>query len=570
LKFGQTTKISNISANLKRLIVDKLASSQNSNSTTLNFSTNQARHTKPDFLSRPPGLDKGENDNKDVILLPDHRFHTLHLQLQGAEYLLGASPEAVKERLSCLRRDQYNKQPLKGLDTNDMDWIDHGHGLVTYKDRIYIPADPRLRTDIIREHHDTVAAGHPGRYKTQELITRDYWWPYMQGQIHKYIAGCAFCQRTKPRREKPHNPLHPHKIPSQPWEHISIDLITGLPESNGFNAILVIVNRFSKMILLVAICDTLTSFQTAEIYRDHVWSKHRLPKKIISNRGPQFATQFMKDLHKLIGIETNLSTAFHPQTDRQTERINQEVEQYLRLFINHRQTNWNTWLSCAEFSYNDKVHSSTCFSPIFVNYGRHPDKGTSLPKEVKSQSATEFAQTMESIWQETTSALRLAAEQMKHYYDQHRADTRDYQIGDLILLEESNLTTIRPSKKLDHKRFGPFPIISKIGAAAYKLKLPRTWKTVWPVFNKVLLTPYTPPQSESQQKPPPPPPVLVDQEPEYEVEEIINSRLTPGKLRYLVQWKGYDSHERTWEPPSNLKNASDAIQDFHCSHPSAP
>jgi transposase InsO family protein len=219
----------------------------------------------------------------------------------------------------------------------------------------------------------------------------------MQGQIRKYIAGCDLCQRTKPHREKPRNPLHPHEIPSQPWEHISIDLITGLPESNGFNAILVIVDRFSKMILLVAIRDTLTSFQTAEIYRDHVWSKHGLPKKIISDRGPQFAAQFMKELHKLIGIETNLSTAFHPQTDGQTERINQEVEQYLRLFINHCQTDWNTWLSCAEFSYNDKVHSLTGFSPFFVNYGRHPDKGTSLPKEVKSQSATEFAQTMETI-----------------------------------------------------------------------------------------------------------------------------------------------------------------------------
>jgi len=141
----------------------------------------------------------------------------------------------------------------------------------------------------------------------------------MQGQIQKYIAGCDLCQRTKPLRKKHHNPLHPHEVPSQPWEHISINLITGLPESNGFNAILVIINCFSKIILLTAIRDTLTSFQTAEIYRDHVWSKHGLPKKVISDRGPQFAAQFMKDLHKLIKVEMNLSTAFHPQTNGQTE-----------------------------------------------------------------------------------------------------------------------------------------------------------------------------------------------------------------------------------------------------------
>jgi len=326
-------------------------------------------HTKPDFLSRPPGLDKGENDNKNVTLLPEHHFRALYQQLHGAELFFGAFPEAIRKRLTYLHKDKYDRQALKGLDTHDKDWIDYGHGQITYKDRLYIPADSQLRTDIIREHHDTIAAGHPGRWKTQENITRDYWWPRMQGQIQKYIAGCDLCQRTKPHREKPRNPLHPHEVPSLPWEHISIDLITGLPESNGFNAILVIVDRFSKMILLVAVRDTLTSFQTAEIYRDHVWSKHGLPKKVISDRGPQFAAQFMKDLHKLIKVEMNLSTAFHPQTDGQTERINQEVEQYLRLFINHRQTDWNNWLSCAEFSYNDKVHSSTGFSPFFVNYG---------------------------------------------------------------------------------------------------------------------------------------------------------------------------------------------------------
>jgi len=204
-----------------------------------------------------PLNDVGENDNKNIILLPEHHFRTLHLRLFGAEYLFGAFPEAVRERLSRLKRDKYDKQALKGLNTNDTNWIDHRHGLVTYKDRIYIPADSRLCTDLIHEHHDTVAAGHPGQYKTQELITQDYWWPRMQGQICKYIAGCNLCQRTKPRGEKPRNPLHPHEIPSQPWEHISIDLITGLPESNGFNAILVIIYCFSKMILLVAICDTL-------------------------------------------------------------------------------------------------------------------------------------------------------------------------------------------------------------------------------------------------------------------------------------------------------------------------
>jgi transposase InsO family protein len=151
------------------------------------------------------------------------------------------------------------------------------------------------------------------------------------------------------------------------------------------------------MIIVIPMNMELTALGTAKIYWDHVWSKHGLPQKVISDRGPQFTAQFMKDLHKLTGVVGNLSTAYHPQTDGQTECMNQEVEQYLRLFVNHRQLDWSEWLSCAEFSYNDKVQLSTGFSPFFVNYGRHPYKGTNPRRQVKSQSAMEFADQMKKV-----------------------------------------------------------------------------------------------------------------------------------------------------------------------------
>ena len=153
-------------------------------------------NVKPDFLSRPPGLDKGENDNENTVLLPEHHFRSLHLNLQGAEYLFGTFPEAIKERLSRIKQHDYDKNAKIGLETNHPDWKDHGHGFITYKNRIYIPPNPRLREDLIREHHNTIAAGHPGRYKTHELITRDYWWPRLQANIRQYIDGCEDCQRT--------------------------------------------------------------------------------------------------------------------------------------------------------------------------------------------------------------------------------------------------------------------------------------------------------------------------------------------------------------------------------------
>src|SRR3979490_2306667 len=164
------------------------------------------------------------------------------------------------------------------------------------------------------------------------------------------------------------------------------------------------------MIVLIPISMEFTSVQLAEAFRDHVWSKHGLPRKVISDRGPQFVSQFMQDLYKLVGVTPNPSTAYHPQTDGQTERINQEVEQYLRIFINYHQDDWNTWLPCAEFAYNNRVQTSINVSPFFINYGQHPYSTNTR----KSQSAMEFTDQMKKIWEETEASLVSTANQMKH------------------------------------------------------------------------------------------------------------------------------------------------------------
>jgi hypothetical protein len=164
-------------------------------------------------------------------------------------------------------------------------------------------------------------------------------------------------------------PLHPLPIPEGPWEEISIDKIGPLPKSGNHDAILVIVDRFSKMIRLFPTETTLSLGGLAKIYQDEIWKLHGIPKQIISDRGPQFASRFMKELCDAIGIKRNLSTAYHPQTDGQTEHINREVETFLRHYVNYSQDNWNDTLSSAEFQYNDKTHTTTEQSPFFLNYG---------------------------------------------------------------------------------------------------------------------------------------------------------------------------------------------------------
>ncbi|KAL5525264.1 hypothetical protein ACEPAF_9134 [Sanghuangporus sanghuang] len=238
----------------------------------------------------------------------------------------------------------------------------------------------------------------------------------------------------------------------------------------------------------------------------------------------------MKELYKLLHIEGNPSTAYHPQTDGQTERVNQELEQYLRLYVNHRQSDWADWLALAEFAYNNREHSATKLSPFFVNTGMHPLDFTGVGTASLNLSAEEFAKHVKEVHELAQDNLTQANEDMKRFYDRHAGKSITYEAGQKVFLDGRNIKTIRPTKKMDDKWFGPFEVVEKVGASAYRLKLPKTWKKVHPVFNEILLKPAVQPSFESQKKPPPPPPVIIDEQEEYEVEEILDSRLHRGKL----------------------------------------
>ena len=516
-------------------------------------------HVKADLLSRRAGHDKGESDNEDVTLLKPELFRRLEFSLEDCSFL-----DRIRRRSA--NRDQIVQ---RNLASNGPDWMEED-GVVTWKGRIYVPVDRHLRENIIREHHDSPLAGHPGQYRTHELITRNYWWPCIMRDVQKYVKGCETCQRTKSRRTPLAGPLHPHDIPTRPWEVISLDLIGPLPESAGQNAILVVVDRFSKMIKVIPSHTEITSSGVARILRDHVFRNHGLPHKVISDRGSNFVSAFMKELYSLLGITGNPSTAYHPQTDGQTERLNQEVEHYLRIFTNYHQNDWAEWASLAEFAYNDKAQSSTRHSPFYLNYGFHPWKGSSPRREGKVEAAKEFADRMRGVREEAEAALRKAATDMKKAYDRQRSPSPDYKVGDRVWLEATHIKSDRPTKKLDDKHYGPFTILSKHGESAYKLQLPATWKSVYPIFNECVLTPYSPPQFPSQIRPPPPPPDLVAGVEEQEVEEIVDSRLRRGHLEYLVQWKGFPREEREWKTSAELTHAKEAVADFHRLHPAAP
>ena len=519
-------------------------------------------NSKADILSRRPGFDRGVNDNDDIVLLPDALFDpAIDLRAVGQDNSFDLPTVPFHTRIHRARRN-IDRSVKLAIDSKKPGWQELKDGTLTFRDRVYVPMNKQLREDIMSEHHNTPLAGHPGRYKTAELVLRDYWWPTLQRDIGDYVDGCETCQRIKPHRTPHATPLHPLQPPTRPWEVITADIIGPLPPSKGCNAVLVIVDWFSKMVKYEAVHMEITASGFARVLRDRVFRNHGLPRKFVSDRDPRFVAKYIQELFTLLGIKRNPSTAYHPQTDGQTERVNQELEQYLRTFANFRQDDWKEWLPLAEFAHNDSPHSATHQTPFYLNYGHHPWKGQDTRGETRNVSAGRFADDMKKIWLDAEAALRQAAERMKNAYDKHVRPELNLNPGDKVYLESTNLKTDRPSKKLDNRRFGPFAVKRKVGAASYELIIPPNWPAIHPVFHESLLTPFRPPKFASQQRPPPPPPLEVQGDLEYEVEEILDSRKKYGKTQYLVHWKGYPREEDSWQPEANVKNAKDALKRF--------
>ena len=234
--------------------------------------------------------------------------------------------------------------------------------------------------------------------------------------------------------------LYPLPTPKTLWEEISIDIIGPLPRSEDKDAILVVVDRFSKMIRLMATTTSISSSKVARIYWDDIWKIHSIPKKIISDRGLQFASTFIGELCKALEIKRAMSTAYHLQTDGQTERINQEVKVLLRHYINYRQDDWTKWLATAEFQYNDKEHAATGHSPFYVNYGRHPWKGN-LTVETEIPSLEDLLKKMETMREEAKTAMERTKETMKRQYDKRTCQSQGLKTGEQVWLKTRNIQT---------------------------------------------------------------------------------------------------------------------------------
>ena len=434
--------------------------------------------------------------------------------------------------------------------------------------RLYIPLASRLV--VVKRFHDEPLSGHPGRLKTLLSLSRWCFFPKMRKYIDRYVETCQVCARSKPLRQQPAGLLQPLPVPERPWSSISMDFITDLPMSNSFDSVLVVVDRFSKMAHFIPCVKSVNAAQVAELFFTNIVRLHGLPRDIVSDRGSVFTSLFWRSLLKLLQVDRNLSTAFHPQSDGQTERVNQILEQYLRCYLDYNQDNWFQLLPFAEFAYNSQSHSSLSVSPFETVFGYQPVLDHSLTVSDNSGfsiHAQDRIVLLKEQFEYLRSELLYAQSQMEKFANRDRREIGELQVGELVWLDRKNIKTSRPSQKLDFKRFGPFKIKRIISKVAYELDLPPSFGMVHPVFHVSLLSraKIDPDRVDSQ-----PPPVLVDSELEYWVDEILDSRIHRRRLEYLVSWYGYGPEHNSWEPTVNLTHAEDAVKLFHERFPDKP
>ncbi|MBW0562777.1 hypothetical protein O181_102492 [Austropuccinia psidii MF-1] len=250
--------------------------------------------------------------------------------------------------------------------------LDSSSQLCLLKDWVVFPNDPTIQLSILKRRHESPLAGHPAQEKTLKLVKQDSHWPGMTQFIKDYVSSCQQCSRNQKIHHKKFGFLKPLPIPIGPWICLSMDFITQLPLSNSFASILVIVYRFSKMAVFIPTMSSITSFDLAHLFIMNIFSKHGLPSRIVSDRGSLFVCSFWTNLCQQLKISRDLSTAYHPETDGQTERVNKILEKYLWMNVSYHQDDWNTWLPLTEFAYKNSDHSSTKQSLFFTVYGRDP------------------------------------------------------------------------------------------------------------------------------------------------------------------------------------------------------
>ena len=427
-------------------------------------------------------------------------------------------------------------------------------GLIYFEDsvgntRLCVPKD--LRAEVMREAHDTITeAAHGGYFKTYNRISATYYWPRMSREIKIFVNTCDVCQKTKPRRHGPMGLLQPIPIPLQPFEVVSMDFIPKLPVSDGFDNILVIVDKLTKYAIIIPTTTKITEEETAKLFFKHVISKFGIPRQVISDRDTRWRGDFWKEICRLMGMRRSLTTSYHPQADGQTEILNQGLEISICAYIGPDRNNWSEMLDALALSYNSSPHTATGFSPAYLLRGFQPITSTTILNPSSSIDRTGITNSgdadqgilhdkalnlVEGFSAERTRArdtLLLGQIFQKKMYNKGRLNW-EFEEGNKVVINRKNLGLLRDEKgrgdKLLARYEGPFEIMKKISVVAYRLRMPGSYG-MHPVLNIEHLERYQESPSEFGNQPQLKTNRLsFDALPEYEVDKIVAEHTRKGR-----------------------------------------
>jgi hypothetical protein len=501
---------------------------------------------------------------------------TEHAQIQAATSFTWSSFEMSAETKKLFQHG-YTKDPDYKVVSPKFMKVDGLHYVKSENKirRLCVPNNYKLRTQILEEFHDSNIAAHPGIRRTNLRIAQWYYWKSMEADVYDYVKSCQTCSTWKHSNARKNGKLMPIPIPEACWEVVSMDFITGLPESEGHDAILVVVDKLSKRATYTAVHTTDDAARSAQHFFDSVVRIHGMPRTIISDRDPKFTSRFWKSLATLMGIKLNMTTSHRAQADGQTERQNLILEDSLRCMVSYHGKDWSSKLGTIEYAHATLISASTGYSPFEIDTGRKERHPFGIISDVQSRSksdpdiaefASRFKEEKQEIIQMARKQLLKAQSIQKKYYDKKRSNVT-FQQGDLVMVDTKRIPLKHSGKDLEDKRaklaarkIGPYEIIRMINDNAAKLKLPRSMKGMNPTFNIDILSHHVenPDRFESRRIPKTSKAIVDDTTGEelHIIEKLLDTT-TRKKTRYwLVQWHGLPAHEASWEEEKKIKNVS--------------
>ncbi|CAJ2648236.1 unnamed protein product [Trifolium pratense] len=423
-----------------------------------------------------------------------------------------------------IQEDSKLQQIIKDLqkDVNSRPGYVYRQGVLLYEGRLVLSDKSSLIDQLLTEFHATPHGGHSGFYRTYRRIAANVYWIGMKNTIQEFVRACDICQRQKYLTSSPGGLLQPLPIPDRVWEDLSMDFITGLPKSKGYEAILVVVDRLSKYVHFVPLKHPYTAKVIAETFVREVVRLHGIPLSIVSDRDPIFMSNFWKELFKLQGTQLKMSTAYHPETDGQTE-----------------------------------VSNSDCRESISVLYGRVPPVITRCVKgETRVEAVQKELEDRDEALRQLREQLQKAQDRMAQLANKKRCD-RKFEVGEWVFVKlrahRQHSVVCRINAKLAARYYGPYPVLARVGAVAYKLKLP-AGSRVHPIFHVSLLKKAVGTYQDEEELPE----LEGEQGTLIEPEDILARRSVQVQNEWvdqvLIHWKGQKLEEATWEDTVMLRS----------------